>query len=1015
MRSLFVRALALLVGLFVATVAEGRAQAQCEKVEERCICSCPAGTVQQACKCVAKTPTTTPQTCTRQCPAHLHLDRTTCRCIKLGKPACNLDCRYGERLDADACRCVPGRTNVCTQTCAPGERLDAAACRCLPAPLPTCSRTCGPCEVLDVNACSCAPKSGSELPACQERFCGADYPGYCQAIFDRATGEPDELRRLGLYERACQGGHGRACYQLAELRSSSDPNERAARIDYYEKACNAGYSPGCTKVADLLGGSAAVEYYGRACNQANPGASDPTACRRYAEGLRTSNPARARSLYEATCQAGDVLSCSQLGRMMERGEGGPRDPLRARAAYRVACYPTRGDGRFDASACHDLGRVLVSTDAKESRASFERGCDANPPWLGCCETVGDLDLAGNAAAAAKRRFEKACSDGSGQPSACQKLGAMLDVRTAGNRGGLTEAKRRYGQACGRGLQSACTKSAEVGRLLEDADRDGLVALDDRCPKEAEDTDGNQDGDGCPDPDDDGDGILDGKDACRTTAETKNGVEDDDGCPEAKLSLTVACDGDTLDEEDVDVTVDGKDAKREGGGYVLGKGAHLLEVSGGSCRNDTLSVTVSPGESVARSLDLEKGALATAFTSVARSARLPSPGWSLDLAYSHHFLPTDVTFSRTPPEGSTTSSVTLPGNHGLNGLAVTASLLFKHAVLGLEAGVATASGLPVGKTFGRGNDADAASFPGGTATVTALRFPGLRAGLRVPFGIFALSAGGSFGVEHWRVDGESGSMPGLTLMTAEPWGELQAKLGCEVGLSVRGGRRFGLSSGDSDPFDYHYVNGGLAIQACRGSTDSKTVASSRSMLSVGYQQLFFPRSAMLMHGEGTYGLTFAGAPSLRGVTLEYAPLNGEYFSVSLGTALARGSELPVARYVRNPDFASDAESAVQEDVATDLTVLTLPSTRVDVRLPLGRLSFDLGLSGDLTMWKPSLGADDDDDHTIFSFGTLLGTTYHPVCSVGLFLHGGYKWGKGFGSSDGFDYGYLDTGLSYRTCE
>lgn len=65
----------------------------------------------------------------------------------------------------------------------------------------------------------------------------------------------------------------------------------------------------------------------------------------------------------------------------------------------------------------------------------------------------------------------------------------------------------------------------------DNDRDGIVDARDRCRDAAEDHDGYQDEDGCPDVDDDGDGVPDAQDACRFKPEDKDGFEDDDGCPE----------------------------------------------------------------------------------------------------------------------------------------------------------------------------------------------------------------------------------------------------------------------------------------------------------------------------------------------------------------------------------------------------------------------------------------------------------------------------------------------------
>ena len=53
----------------------------------------------------------------------------------------------------------------------------------------------------------------------------------------------------------------------------------------------------------------------------------------------------------------------------------------------------------------------------------------------------------------------------------------------------------------------------------------------RCRDETEDKDGFQDEDGCPDPDNDGDGVNDASDGCRDEAEDKDGFQDEDGCPD----------------------------------------------------------------------------------------------------------------------------------------------------------------------------------------------------------------------------------------------------------------------------------------------------------------------------------------------------------------------------------------------------------------------------------------------------------------------------------------------------
>ncbi len=66
----------------------------------------------------------------------------------------------------------------------------------------------------------------------------------------------------------------------------------------------------------------------------------------------------------------------------------------------------------------------------------------------------------------------------------------------------------------------------------DNDSDGVPDAVDGCPNDPEDRDGFRDEDGCPDPDNDGDGVLDVNDKCPDQAEDPDGFQDQDGCPEA---------------------------------------------------------------------------------------------------------------------------------------------------------------------------------------------------------------------------------------------------------------------------------------------------------------------------------------------------------------------------------------------------------------------------------------------------------------------------------------------------
>jgi OmpA-OmpF porin, OOP family len=70
-----------------------------------------------------------------------------------------------------------------------------------------------------------------------------------------------------------------------------------------------------------------------------------------------------------------------------------------------------------------------------------------------------------------------------------------------------------------------------GISRSDRDGDGVPDGSDACASEAEDRDGYQDEDGCPDGDNDNDSIADAKDKCPDEPEDRDGYQDEDGCPE----------------------------------------------------------------------------------------------------------------------------------------------------------------------------------------------------------------------------------------------------------------------------------------------------------------------------------------------------------------------------------------------------------------------------------------------------------------------------------------------------
>jgi parallel beta-helix repeat protein len=90
------------------------------------------------------------------------------------------------------------------------------------------------------------------------------------------------------------------------------------------------------------------------------------------------------------------------------------------------------------------------------------------------------------------------------------------------------ALRGQGKA---GIDIGPLDEAQIKEAQVDPDRDGVAGGKDQCPGVAEDLDGFEDEDGCPEFDNDGDGLYDKTDECPDEAEDADGFEDQDGCPE----------------------------------------------------------------------------------------------------------------------------------------------------------------------------------------------------------------------------------------------------------------------------------------------------------------------------------------------------------------------------------------------------------------------------------------------------------------------------------------------------
>ena len=174
--------------------------------------------------------------------------------------------------------------------------------------------------------------SGGNIRACLNR--GHHY--------EKLQDQPTEAARF--FQQACSLMDGEGCYNVGRLReigAIGDKDETGA-LAMYETACVAKYGEGCSAAGRILEASGMVkpahELFTKACNL-----YDVEGCLALAGQYEVGrgveqNYRRAAELYQPMCEAGEAVSCAALGRLVEKGLGGP-GPNVALAAelYAEAC------------------------------------------------------------------------------------------------------------------------------------------------------------------------------------------------------------------------------------------------------------------------------------------------------------------------------------------------------------------------------------------------------------------------------------------------------------------------------------------------------------------------------------------------------------------------------------------------------------------------------------------------------------------------------------------------------
>jgi serine/threonine protein kinase/TPR repeat protein len=357
---------------------------------------------------------------------------------------------------------------------------------------------------LGKDAASCAAEGASAIDACR-RACDHGYAAACTrlATTEIVSHEPGAAERSGtLLRAACDAGDAGACATLggalAFPRSWSQRRDIAEGVKLLEKACEAGR--GCALLGSLktLGAPGiakeASHYFDASCKDISAKLDCALAAAHDLEGPperalspRLANvPVQVSALaacmqgsddlcglswldakasskellaaYERGCDAGEPVSCTNLGAL--RAEGGGNDggldpnPAVAKERFERACVAGEPAG------CNDLGVLLggfVATSRNGPRGvtvyklrcsgALEVGCAGWGARVHPLPRGTPVDLKGAVLA-----FQRAC-DG-GLTTACVNLGALFYAGQGTSRD-RDRAEKLFAESCFRGDASAC--------------------------------------------------------------------------------------------------------------------------------------------------------------------------------------------------------------------------------------------------------------------------------------------------------------------------------------------------------------------------------------------------------------------------------------------------------------------------------------------------------------------------------------------------------------------------------
>ena len=284
------------------------------------------------------------------------------------------------------------------------------------------------------------------------------YSGGHGVMADRARSDAYKAKARAAWQAACDGPEPRWCTNFAYLLREEDAKgnrERALALD--QRSCDAKVLVGCTEAVrdrfalGRIGATAMVNELDKLCR-----AGEPTACMAAGGALVsgsqgvTADPVRGMALVVRGCEIGDAQACAAAGVEHATGQLVAQDQAAADRYLRQACEHGMG------AACMWVARDAVARGEPAVGAAFaRRACQMGEREA--CAALAALYLEGRGVdkddAAGERWATESCR--MGYPPGCGVLierGRELPVPP-------DLGARIYAEACAGGIQKACPRAA----------------------------------------------------------------------------------------------------------------------------------------------------------------------------------------------------------------------------------------------------------------------------------------------------------------------------------------------------------------------------------------------------------------------------------------------------------------------------------------------------------------------------------------------------------------------------